>query len=559
MTACSDESIRKVTSALSAELQHEQLTRDEVVYKAMPHADERTPFWRIRLELAFDSSIRMGLDINDEILIGRGGDEPGHVTLFSAIDTEQLGVSRRHAKLRPTETGLFLIDLGSTNGTFQNGRKLGANTPYNISNGDHIKLGRLEMVVRIIKRPGNMTGLLQKKAELTEIVTAAACNIMSQLNVEDVMKQSMNTIMNYIPADEITLWLIDEKTGELFLEAGRGTDSEHIARLPVSDTLAGQVIETGKPMRVNRTPHGEQIRLKTGYLVEAVIYVPLHLGGVTFGVLSVANQVQGKAFSEHDEKLLMSIADFTAVAVHNARVHSAANRLMARRGKVLMALRYALSQGFKSALQSTIGHCSLLSADPSLSEEATEAAANILASANQVSGLMDRLIEPITLVEQLDVNSSPCDLVEIVQQAMQSLSEMAAERPVQLEGSIFGEPYMIQGDASHLLWSVYSLLENAIRFTRKNTKVSVTIIFSPEGPSVRVADTGPGLPMAFTTQLYDGLLDSTPSPDGHVGLGLGLEIARTTAEAHGGRLDARNLEGGGAEFLICLPASVRVA
>jgi two-component system sensor histidine kinase KdpD len=66
-----------------------------------------------------------------------------------------------------------------------------------------------------------------------------------------------------------------------------------------------------------------------------------------------------------------------------------------------------------------------------------------------------------------------------------------------------------------------------------------------------VADNGPGLRADQQGRLFDKFYRGDPGRTG--GLGLGLSIARGFVEAHGGRVEARNQPGGGAQFTICLP------
>jgi GAF domain-containing protein len=110
-------------------------------------------------------------------------------------------------------------------------------------------------------------------------------------------------------------------------------------RLPIlGDSLAGQVIKTQKSIRASSGPGEEQIKVKTGYLVEALVYVPITLGGVTFGVLAAEQRDKNKQFNKRDERLLEAIADFAAIAIQNARLFQATDQALARRVQELSAL-----------------------------------------------------------------------------------------------------------------------------------------------------------------------------------------------------------------------------
>ncbi len=280
------------------------------------------------------------MDINGEITLGRGIDAVDLVDL-TPYGAETSGVSRRHITLRPTPNNLYAIDLGSTNGTFRNDRSIGVNTPYTLADGDRLTLGHLEVKIRIIERPYLQTTPLKQKPDLVDALSQIASAITSNLNLDEVLNQVAATAMSLTSAGETSIWLVDENSGELFLEAELGVDDSRLRRKRMAireDTPAGQVINTGKPVRTHRQPGQEKLQLMTGYLVEALAFVPITLGGVTFGVLSAAHNERGQLFDSRDEQLLSAIADFSAIAIQNARMYQATDDALAKRITELSAL-----------------------------------------------------------------------------------------------------------------------------------------------------------------------------------------------------------------------------
>ena len=349
----------ETTNRKTEELRGDTLPELEVVvpeieYQTVPFTGEAAknkPVWRVHLELAQDPRNRMGLNLNGEIVLGRDSEDENAVDL-NQFEASLLGVSRQHLMLRPTASHVYASDMGSTNGTMRNGRSIGVRTPYPLTDGDTITLGKLRLVLRIVERPHFQTGVLEKKIDLADALTEIAKSITSQLDLEQVLNQMVETAMTLTSAGETSIWLVDEQSGDLFLEAQRGIEDENIQRmrLPINeDTLAGKVIKTGQPLRVWRQPGEDQIKVKTNYLVEALAYVPLTLGGVTFGVLAATHRDKGRRFDERDERLLTAIADFAAIAIQNARTYQATDAALARRFKELSALN-ELSRAVSSSL-----------------------------------------------------------------------------------------------------------------------------------------------------------------------------------------------------------------
>ena len=80
------------------------------------------------------------------------------------------------------------------------------------------------------------------------------------------------------------------------------------------------MVKTGQPVIVAGTPQQDRLKIKTGYLVRALLLVPIKLNGRVLGVLSVDHMSERRAFSNHDLQLLKVLADYTALALEQARL-----------------------------------------------------------------------------------------------------------------------------------------------------------------------------------------------------------------------------------------------
>lgn len=143
------------------ELAFDQLSRyfEASDYLRVPAKSKKTDqeaegtTWRIVLISLNSQHDPLALEIYDTITIGRSlGNSKVDLDLthFMAL---QLGVSREHASLRPTENNLLLYDLNSTNGTFCNFKSASMNSPIKVDNNDILSFGALNFQVKIVSQP----------------------------------------------------------------------------------------------------------------------------------------------------------------------------------------------------------------------------------------------------------------------------------------------------------------------------------------------------------------------------------------------------------------------
>jgi hypothetical protein len=86
------------------------------------------------------------LRMDRDLVIGRAAGGTSETFLdLSDLDAFNLGLSRRHAKIRRTGSGYEVIDLASTNGTWLDNQRLIPNRPYSFGSGSQLRLGRLQL------------------------------------------------------------------------------------------------------------------------------------------------------------------------------------------------------------------------------------------------------------------------------------------------------------------------------------------------------------------------------------------------------------------------------
>ena len=159
---------------------------------------------------------------------------------------------------------------------------------------------------------------LQRQLQEINALYTIGKSVTSLLDVDQVLARAVEAATFMARAEEGSLMLLDEPSGELYLRAAKNVDEKMARglRMRVEDSLAGRVISTGKPLLLA----GEGAKkLSTAYLVKTLLMVPLRVPdrGV-IGVLVMVNRISDRAFTEHDMYLLSALTDYIAVAITNA-------------------------------------------------------------------------------------------------------------------------------------------------------------------------------------------------------------------------------------------------
>lgn len=163
---------------------------------------------------------------------------------------------------------------------------------------------------------------LRRRMEELETLMELGRSTTASLNLDEVFSAIVNAAVNLTGAEEGSLLLLDEATGELYMRAAHNFQEDFVRtfRLPVKDSTISSVMRTGQPVLINdKSPH----KIKTAYLVHSLIYVPLILRDRLVGALGVDNRMENNFLKERDVKLMEALAEFAVIALENARLFSA--------------------------------------------------------------------------------------------------------------------------------------------------------------------------------------------------------------------------------------------
>jgi signal transduction histidine kinase len=154
----------------------------------------------------------------------------------------------------------------------------------------------------------------------------------------------------------------------------------------------------------------------------------------------------------------------------------------------------------------------------------------------------------------MQLNRSEISLEDVVRASVVNFKTVAVESGITLSIDIPSYLPMIRGDEDRLIQVMTNLLDNALKFTPRDGRVSVVITEDKDAVSVSVADTGRGIAIEEMPYLFQQFYRGDESrPPEKRGMGLGLAICREIITAHGGTIHAESTMGQGTQFTFTLP------
>jgi signal transduction histidine kinase len=199
----------------------------------------------------------------------------------------------------------------------------------------------------------------------------------------------------------------------------------------------------------------------------------------------------------------------------------------------------------------------------SLIEESAqgEHAARVIKHAQRIrrgGARMGRLVGDLIDVASIEagalaVTCESADMALVVTEAIDTFQPQAAVNDISLQAEVVAPLTAIAFDPARILQVLGNLLSNAIKFTPRGGKVTVHAERTGSGLSVRVSDTGAGIPADKLEVIFQRFHQLNGND--RRGLGLGLYISKCIVQGHGGRIWAESELGVGSKFCIALPAA----
>ena len=192
--------------------------------------------------------------------------------------------------------------------------------------------------------------------------------------------------------------------------------------------------------------------------------------------------------------------------------------------------------------------------DKSYSREEYEA---ILRKGLEELDQFSQIIDNLIVLARFDNSQMPLEikrvnLTRVIEEVVKAAKDVAGEKDIVLS-SFLQDVIILDGDEERLRKLFTNLVDNAVKYTRRNGKVIVAAHRGKDSANITVSDTGIGIPDDELSYIFDRFYQINKSRSAKNGFGLGLSIAKSIAESHKGKIIVESQPGKGSTFTVALP------
>lgn len=210
----------------------------------------------------------------------------------------------------------------------------------------------------------------------------------------------------------------------------------------------------------------------------------------------------------------------------------------------------------RAPLTTIIGYADMLSMDStgSLNEVQSDYTGHILSAAHSLMAIVDDILDLATInAGTMELELKSIDPLGVMEAAATGIRHRFLEMGTRLDIVDPGDLGTIRVDEKRLRQILFNLLANAVDHSPANSCVTMRCVRDDDEICFFVEDQGKGIPAELQSQIFENF-ESYPSGKGQRGAGLGLSLAKSLVELHGGTISVTSEPGKGAVFVCRFPA-----
>jgi signal transduction histidine kinase len=400
---------------------------------------------------------------------------------------------------------------------------------------------------------------LGHRVDVLETANRCARALGSSLELDEAFGAFIRELRGLVPFERTAIVLVEGNTATTMATAGRGAgdvfppgNSDPIEGSLLERVLDGKIV-VRRDLTEQDSPADEQL-LALGLRSELV--TPLLVGARTIGMLSLSRE-RPDAFSEDEVELVSLLGRLVATAVQNIRAYEAERRRveeLARLSQLRADFVSLVSHELRSPMAAVIGAARTLQDRWRMLTAAQRE--SFLALIGDETARLAELVGDVLDTSRIEAGTfsyrfEEVDLGSVVDEAVEAAA--LAQQDVPVVASVRGALPVVRGDRARLRQVLGNLIENAVKYSPEGGEVRVSAAAANGAVRIAVRDVGPGIPRDQQGRIFEKFGRVDVPGASKPGTGLGLFIARSIAEAHGGSLDVSSGAEPGSTFTLTLP------
>jgi signal transduction histidine kinase len=377
------------------------------------------------------------------------------------------------------------------------------------------------------------------------------------ISPEGILQRLVEWALKMCEAHSAGITLVEQGTDGrpvLRWRAVAGRFAGHLGNLMPRDfSPCGVVLDTNAPKLFLRPErHYPYICQVDPPIVEALL-IPFCVGGEPVGTIWVLTHGVHRGFDAEDLRVMSNLAKFAGAAYQVVFSLETLQKADHRKDEFLAVLAHEL----RNPLAPIRNAVQILRQDAPMAE--LRSARDVIdRQVGQMTHLINDLLDVARISHgRIELRRERVELAAVVRSALEATRPLVESSSHRLDVALPPGPILLEGDPTRLAQIFSNLLNNAAKYTERGGQIRLAAEQVDRHVRVRVTDSGIGIPPAQLPSLFemftqgDGALDRAQG-----GLGIGLGLARSLVELHGGTIEAFSAGlGRGSEFVVRLPVA----
>jgi signal transduction histidine kinase len=307
--------------------------------------------------------------------------------------------------------------------------------------------------------------------------------------------------------------------------------------------------------------------------INSVLVLPLHIFGKVAGFVGLDDVTETGEWSMEDVTILSTVANTMGSALGQKEIEIKLNERNQRLEKAYNDLKKVeimkdefisnLSHELRTPLYPIQGYSDILLEEEigPLNQKQKKSLSAIAQNSKKLGSLIDSLLYMgSVLAGKTHYHFEKIQMKNVIDNAIQHYLFDAQKKNIEISKEIIDELPMIRGDVVFLPQLLYKLIDNAIKFTPKEGKITIRCFEKDDGIKLEVRDNGIGIPEENIEDIFNIFYQvDGSSTRRYGGTGIGLHIAKKIVDAHGGRIWIGNNGKKGTVVHIFLPGNNNTA